>query len=252
MGIEVPAALGRGDRSLLGHRLLLILRTGPKSMRELHAATGRRVPARELREALDELLESGLLRVTVGRTGQRGGRPRETWTLLYPGSSAVLVAEQALAAASARRRRSRGLHTPPNADLLQGGLRRPVGALRRRRRLKPVPADVAEEVCDWVSRGLYLRDYCRRPGSPATRTVYHWTKKSPEFRRHFYIARDFGEDAIRARLLELADSPRGRAACISRATLREFKKAVMWPLFQRLTRWRRHPSRQVGRVSWSS
>ena len=64
MGIDVRHPLGLGQRSLLGHRLLLILSQGPKAMRELHAATGRKVRADDLRAALDELRRTGLVEVT--------------------------------------------------------------------------------------------------------------------------------------------------------------------------------------------
>ena len=104
MGIDVHHPHGMRERSLLGHRLLLALWGGSKSGRELHAALGRKVPATERRAALAELRSAGLVSVTVTPSGPRGGRPRATWTLLYPGSSAIRVAEQAVLAAARSRR----------------------------------------------------------------------------------------------------------------------------------------------------
>ncbi len=94
MGVDVQHPHGEGERTLLGHRLLCILRAGSKSMRDLHAATGRKVPAGELRAALSELRSSGLIKRTIEASGRRGGRPRETWMLLYPASTAISVAQQ--------------------------------------------------------------------------------------------------------------------------------------------------------------
>ena len=45
MGVDVQHPHGAGKRTLLGHRLLCILRAGSKSMRDLHAATGRYLTA---------------------------------------------------------------------------------------------------------------------------------------------------------------------------------------------------------------
>jgi Bacteriophage Sf6, terminase small subunit-like len=195
MGIDVRYPQGLGERSLVGHRLLLALRGGSKSGRELHAALGRKVPAAERRAALAELRSAGLLSVTMTPSGPRGGRPRATWTLLYPSSSAIRVAEQAVLAAATsrpRKRRETPWRAPTLNDLRRAGLMPPEGGRRRRRRLKPVPEEVADDILEWIAFGGYLRDFCRRPGTPATRTVYAWAKKDPDFRRRFQQAREFG------------------------------------------------------------
>ncbi len=111
----------------------------------------------------------------------------------------------------------------------------PEGGRPRSRRIKPVPGDVADEVCDWIAAGRYLRDYCRRPGTPATRTVYAWAAKDPAFRRRLQQARDFGEEWIRDSYLELVDSPIAMAAFGGdRQARREFHRRYVRPIDLRL------------------
>jgi hypothetical protein len=121
----------------------------------------------------------------------------------------------------------------------------PGGGRKPRRRRKPVPADIAEEVCDWIAGGDYLRDYCRQPGRPAPRTIYAWTAKDPEFRRRFQLARECGETLIRERLYEFTMSPMVLTALSegSRAVRRWFHRQFIRPVDLRLQRWRRHPRR---------
>ncbi len=248
MGIDVPHPHGMGERSLLGHRVLLELHQAPRSMRELHAAMGRVVAGTELRAALAELQATGLISGTVMSSGPRGGRPREVWRLLFPGSSAVAAARDAIAAAGVRPARARPekpRRSPTLADLRRAGLMPPEGGRRPRRRLKPVPRDMAEQVLDWVSEGHYLRDFCRRPGTPCPRTVYNWARKDCEFGRRFRRAREFGEWMIREEF-EVLLSPGALAALGGgRAARREFHLRFIRPIDLRLQRWRKHPRRRV-------
>ena len=73
MGIQASPPACSGERSLLGHRLVLPLRDGPMTMRDLHAATGRVVSGRDLRAALAELQRAGVAAVRRGAPGPRGG-----------------------------------------------------------------------------------------------------------------------------------------------------------------------------------
>ena len=246
MGIDPPHPHGFGRRSLLGHRLLCVLRTGPKSMRDLHAATGRSVPAAQLREALRELESCGLLAAERGKPGPKGGRPREVWRLLYPGSSAIAVAAKAVAHARAQGfapRRRRAWRPPTIQDLRRTGVMPPEGGRRPRRSRRPVPQNVADEVVAWICEGRYLRDYSRQPGTPSVRTIYNWARKDPEFGRRLKRARDIGEDCIREEYAEYL-SAASAAFAGGRKARREFNLFIR-PIDLRLQRWRRHPRRRV-------
>lgn len=224
-------------RSLLGHRLLLILREGPKSMRELHAATKRRVPGAVLRRALSELWASRLAEFKRTRPSNRGGRPRETWRLLHPDAMAVLAARDVVAKADEMRGAKRQRRPSPTESA------RPRSAqFGHPRARQPVPQDIANEVCNWVATGNYLRDYCRCPGAPCERTIYYWAAKDRDFRLELRCARDAGAERIWREIFMTAESAPASLGD-SRQTLREFKRAHVWPLYKRLQRWRRHPRR---------
>ncbi|MEC7584980.1 MAG: hypothetical protein VYE77_11740 [Planctomycetota bacterium] len=101
---------------------------------------------------------------------------------------------------------------------------------------------MAHDICECIASGAYLRDYCRRPGTPATRTVYAWAAKDPAFRRAFQQARDFGEEWIRESYVEAFESPAALlAAAGDRAARRDFRRRYIRPIDLRLQRWRRHP-----------
>ncbi len=210
MGIDVPNPMGNGDRTLLGHRLLLALRRGPLSMRGLHAATGRAEAAVDLRAALAELQASGLLAVTIEPSGPSGGRPRETWRLLHPGSAAVARAEAVVAAEAASRIDRRAARRAASAR------RRPLtpapgelggrGPARRPRPWKATPRHVADEVCGWLVSGRSLLAFCRRPGTPRPRTIYTWAARDLEFSRAMRLARDFGRLLVCEQRCRVADA----------------------------------------------
>lgn len=247
MGLDVRYPHGFGIRSLVGHRLLLALCDGPKSARRLHVALGGKVPAAVRRTALEELRAVGLVASSVLPSGARGGRPGVEWSLRFPGSVAVAAAKAAVLACESQARRHRrsqaplpAAGSPPERDWnYSAGL-----GVRRRRRLVPVPVAVAEQVCDWVASGRYLKTFCRRKGAPSARTIYAWAAKDPVFRARLGSARAFGEELILEELLEIVDSP--LAACLSadRSASRTFYRRCVRPVHLRLQRWRRHPRRQ--------
>ena len=215
-------------------------------MRQIHAATGRVVIASELRRALSELQTAGVIAVSMLPSGPRGGRRREVWRVLTPESAVIAEAMAAIASRAcgfSGRHHSRPWRPSQNDDVrcADFGL-----AARhcRRRRLKPVPADIAQQIFEWVASGDYLRDYCRRPGAPAARTVYAWTAKDPVFRSRFRQARDYGEEAIRDHYMDLLqDKHLLDLVASDRKARREFRLRYVRPIDLRLQRWRRHPRR---------
>lgn len=69
-----------------------------------------------------------------------------------------------------------------------------------------VPADIAEDLVEWISQGKTLREYCRQPGKPAWRTVYAWMEKDVDFYARIAHARELGHDAIAEETLEIIDT----------------------------------------------
>jgi len=80
------------------------------------------------------------------------------------------------------------------------------GDKRMGRPPEPVPKDKAEEIIEWISSGHTLREFCRQEGNPAWRTVYLWLEKDEDFAARFARARELGEDAIAAEVLEIIDT----------------------------------------------
>ena len=105
-----------------------------------------------------------------------------------------------------------------------------------------MPEGIADDICAWLCQGQFLRDYCRQPGTPRTRTVYNWAAKDPEFCEQFRRARDIGEDAIREEYAEHLLGPGALAALAGgKKSRREFNRRFIRPIDLRLQRWRKHP-----------
>lgn len=68
-----------------------------------------------------------------------------------------------------------------------------------------VPADKAEEICQWISLGQTLRQWCRENNIHYS-TVYLWMEKDQEFAQRFARAREIGHDAIADETLEIIDT----------------------------------------------
>lgn len=117
-------------------------------------------------------------------------------------------------------------------------------------RHKPVPQKAADEICFWISQGLYLLDYCRLPGKPSPRTVYYWAEKDPMFRRRFIQARAAGEGEIRAQYAEVLLTPKAVSALRgTRRARRAFRRRYLRPIDLRLQRWLRHPRRRPQQLA---
>ncbi|MFN3352936.1 MAG: hypothetical protein ACK4Z5_04945 [Brevundimonas sp.] len=65
--------------------------------------------------------------------------------------------------------------------------------------------EIADEICERLSKGEPLAHICRDENMPAVRTVSDWKKAHQSFSADFARARDEGFDAIAADCLEIAD-----------------------------------------------
>ena len=70
---------------------------------------------------------------------------------------------------------------------------------------EPVPQDKADEICEWVTTGKTLREWCRLNGIHYS-TVYLWMGKDKEFAQRFAQAREIGHDCIADDALEIIDT----------------------------------------------
>lgn len=68
-----------------------------------------------------------------------------------------------------------------------------------------VPQDKAQAICEWISLGNTLRQWCRDNDIHYS-TVYLWMEKDKEFAQRFAHARDVGHDAIADECLEIIDT----------------------------------------------
>lgn len=65
--------------------------------------------------------------------------------------------------------------------------------------------EIADALCERLSKGEPLEQICRDDNMPASRTVSDWKKAHPAFAADFVRAREEGFDAIAASCLEIAD-----------------------------------------------
>jgi hypothetical protein len=64
----------------------------------------------------------------------------------------------------------------------------------------------ADEICERLADGEYLRVICRDDHMPAWRTVYNWMESRKDFSARIARARDMGRDAIMEDTLLIADN----------------------------------------------
>lgn len=72
--------------------------------------------------------------------------------------------------------------------------------------------EVVEAICERLSKGEPLAQICRDEGMPGTRTVYDWAEQRPDVSALIARAREEGEDAIAAQVLEIVDAEPERIA----------------------------------------
>jgi hypothetical protein len=68
-----------------------------------------------------------------------------------------------------------------------------------------VPEDKAQAICEWISLGNTLRQWCRENDIHYS-TVYLWMEKDADFSQRFARARDVGHDAIADEALAIIDT----------------------------------------------
>lgn len=65
----------------------------------------------------------------------------------------------------------------------------------------PFTNELATEICDWISEGKTLREFCRQPGKPGYNTVYRWIDANLEFVDDLGFTRQFANAMETARLV---------------------------------------------------
>ena len=81
----------------------------------------------------------------------------------------------------------------------------PEGKTKRGRPPQPVPQDKVDAICEWISQGQTLRQWCRENGIHYS-TVYLWLEKDQDFAKRFARARDIGADCIADEAIDIADT----------------------------------------------
>jgi hypothetical protein len=71
---------------------------------------------------------------------------------------------------------------------------------------------VLQEICDRLSQGEPLAQICRDDHMPGVQTVYDWSNEREPVSVAITRAREIGEDAIAAQVLEIVDTKPARVA----------------------------------------
>ena len=82
----------------------------------------------------------------------------------------------------------------------------PVSAPKRTGRPSKYTPELAQELCDRISRGEALREICRDEHMPEWRTVYDWLERDANLSAQVAHAREVGYDAIAEHSLAIMDS----------------------------------------------
>lgn len=110
---------------------------------------------------------------------------------------------------------------------------------------------VANEICNRIANGEFLRVICREEGMPAWQTVYDWINTHGEFARRFARAREIGADAIAEDIVGIIDADPERVSgkygvCIDSGFV-QWQKNRAEQRLKLLAKW--HPQRYGDRVS---
>lgn len=69
------------------------------------------------------------------------------------------------------------------------------------------PPKMCARILEWIADGQTLASFCRKPRTPATRTVEAWKDKDGQFRAAYARAREIGGQVIADRLRDIATEP---------------------------------------------
>ena len=98
--------------------------------------------------------------------------------------------------------------------------------------------EMAREICEWLSDGKTLADFCRQNGKPAYRTVRDWLDAHEDFAASYARARDLGHDIIAEGILEIVDErPPPTAHGATDAGYVSWQKSRAWTRMQLLAKW---------------
>ncbi len=64
--------------------------------------------------------------------------------------------------------------------------------------------ELADDICTHLANGIGLREYCRRPGTPALGSVFRWVDENEAFREQYARARLYQADADVDQINDLA------------------------------------------------
>lgn len=64
--------------------------------------------------------------------------------------------------------------------------------------------ELADDICTHLANGIGLREYCRRPGTPAAGSIFRWVDDNEAFREQYTRARIYQADADVDQINDLA------------------------------------------------
>jgi hypothetical protein len=94
------------------------------------------------------------------------------------------------------------------------------------------------EICDWISEGKTLRDYCRQDGKPKYAVIYDWLREDDVFAESYARAREAGHDIIAESILTIVDEmPPPTEKGGTDAGFVSWQKNRAWTRLQLLAKW---------------
>lgn len=69
-----------------------------------------------------------------------------------------------------------------------------------------IPEDIASALCEWLSKGRPMSEFCARKGMPSVDTINQWRRADPIFHQRVADARAIGFDTLADEVLLIADN----------------------------------------------